>query len=126
MKKIAFIAFASMFFAFTMPNLPQIVKALNSGDADALSAFFDNKVEISILEKEGVFNKAAATDILRNFFKTHRTGSFTMIHRGSSKGKDSKYIIGNLAKGNTTYRVYVFIKIQEKRSVIQELRIEEE
>ena len=112
--------------ALSLPNLDSITKGLEQGDASAIAAFFKGQVEISILEEEGVYNKGVARQKLASFFKKHQVLSFEQVHKGTSKGKNAVYCIGNLVTVDQSFRVYVFLEAKGDQQLIQELRIDKE
>jgi len=116
-----FLIIAIPFFAFT-PSMDNISKALGKGDVETLSKFFDEDVEID----GDFFDKGEARDKVKKFFSKYPAKSFSMIHQGTSKGEDSKYFIGNLKAGTNTFRVYVYMKIDNNQPRIQELRFDRE
>ena len=127
MKNLMFLIF--LFPAFLVSanqGLDDISKAISKGDVEALSSYFDSNVEISILDEEDFYNKSQAKDVVKKFFTRNQPKSFNLVHKGSSKGKDSKYFIGNLTAGGNTYRVYVYMKVFNGKPLIQELRFDEE
>jgi len=113
-------------FAMVQPNLNGISKAISDGDAVALSQFFDANVEISILDDMDVYNKAEAVKTLKAFFAKNKPTSYSQMHKGTSKGADSQYSIGNMVTATNSYRVYVYLKVQGSKQLIQELRFDKE
>lgn len=107
-------------------NLAGISKALGDGDAAALGAYFDQSVEVAILEQEDFYSKSDAIEKVRNFFQTHQPRSFNQIHKGSSQSSDSQYCIGDLVTANAKYRVYIYMKNVGGKTLIQELRFNKE
>lgn len=107
-------------------NLSSISKALSAGDTSMLSSFFDEEITISILDKEGIFDKTEAIEMLKQFFGTNQPQSFVQMHQGQSKGQDSQYCIGNLKAGANTFRVYIYMKVNNNQYLIQELRFDRE
>ncbi len=126
MKLILFwLMFAPMnFLTEELPNIGVITKAINDGDANTLGQFFDETVEIAILDNEDMYSKAQAIAKVKTFFETAKPKSFKEMHQGTSKGQDSQYCIGNLTAGNGTYRVYIYMKVAGGKTVIQELRFD--
>ena len=106
-------------------DLDNINKAIAAGDANALAQYFDDVVEIAVLDEEDMYDKAEAKKVVADFFAKHKPTSFKMAHEGVSKNEDSKYTIGNLstADGNT-YRVYVYFSINGNAYRIQEIRFD--
>jgi hypothetical protein len=101
-----------------------IVLAFRAGNAEELTKHFYNNIELIVLEKEDVYSKTQAEQILRKFFTDHRPSSFDIIHEG---GKEtSRYAIGNLSTSSGNFRVSFLIKNQDGSQLIHQLRIEEE
>lgn len=111
-------------FAFAQTDMPQITQALNSGDIDALGTFFDDSIELSILEEEGIYNKAQALQKVRRFLSQSKVNSFTEVHQGASRSSDAQYVIGNIATAADTYRVYLYLSNNNGKTIIQELRFD--
>ncbi len=107
-------------------SLQQITQAISSGDANALGIYFDNSVEIAILDEGDVYSKGEAIQVVKKFFNQHSPKSFSQVHQGTSKGNDSQYCIGNLTSGSGTFRVYVYMKTNGGNYLIQELRFDKE
>ena len=99
---------------------------MNTGDADALGQYFDNSIELSVLDNEDIYNKTEAIQIVKTFFNQHKPKSFSQLHHGSSPASDSQYCIGNLVTADGTYRVYIYMKISGGTTVIQEIRFDKE
>ena len=106
--------------------LEQISIAIRSGDADKISEYFDTNVEITILDKEAVYSKAQAKQVLKDFFNKNKPKSFQIVHKGESKDA-AKYGIGTLiTTANKSFRTYIYIKQNNSKYYIQELRFEQE
>ena len=108
------------------PTLEAITSALNSGDADALSKYFADNVEISIQDKEQVYAKAKALDVVRSFFNSNKPKSFSQMHKGVSRENSDQYCIGNLVSANGNFRVYLYLKVSGSNLSIQEIRFDKE
>ena len=108
------------------PSLEAIAKALNAGDVDALSKYFADNVEISILDNEQQVSKAKATDTLRSFFNTSKPKSFSQVHQGTSRESSDQYCIGNLTASTGNYRVYLYLKVNGSNLQIQEIRMDKQ
>lgn len=125
MKTILGFLFITTSF-FNLPNLDSITQALSNGNVEVLSSYFDESVEIAVADEEDVYDKAEAKTILTNFFSSNKPSKFDQVHKGTSKGQDSVYCIGNLKTANKSYRVYVFLRVDNGKQFIQELRFDEE
>jgi len=98
--------------------------AFKAGNAEALSEFFNEDIELVILEEEDVYSRKQAEQIMRKFFTDHRPSAFKIIFEG---GKEtSRYAIGSLNTENGVFRIYLLIKEQDNQPLIHQLRIEEE
>ena len=109
-----------------LPNLDSITSALSQGNVEMLSTYFDESVEISVADEDDIYDKAEAKTILTDFFATNKPSKFDQVHKGTSKGQDSVYCIGNLNTAKKTYRVYVLLRVEGGKQFIQELRFDEE
>ncbi len=101
-----------------------IVLSFKAGNAEELAKHFHNNVELIILEKEDVYSKTQAEQIIRKFFSDHNPEAFKIIFEGGKE--NSQYAIGSLTAADTIYRVYILIKKQDGKPLIHQLRIEEE
>jgi uncharacterized protein YfaS (alpha-2-macroglobulin family) len=110
--------------AVTLPN--EIVQALNKGDAKVISKYFNSSVELIFSESRGVYAKAQAEQILKNFFNDNppanapANGKYSYRHLHTIPKDNTQYNIGELRTGKGMYRVCIFMKDQQ----IYEMRIE--
>jgi len=124
MKKLLFILLIAPSIAMVTPdNLSSISKAISNGDATTLSKYFDDKVEVSILDDENLYDKGQAKQALDAFFTKNKPQSYNQVHDGTSKGAGSKYTIGDLKANGNLYRVYVYMKVSGRDYTIQEISI---
>ena len=103
-----------------------ISNAIRSGDAKAVSKYFGNTVNMTIVSQEDMYSKVQAEQVLRDFFSKNTPKSFNIIHKGVSK-EGAKFAIGTLqtAQG-ASFRTYFFVKQSTAGEIIQELRFERE
>jgi hypothetical protein len=100
----------------------EIISSLKTGNSTKLASFFNQNVELVVLENESVCSKSQAEQVINDFFNKYPPQKFTIIHQGG-KG-DSNYAIGNLETQNGKFRVYFLIKTINQVSFIHQLRIE--
>lgn len=128
MKKLMFFALLTIGTMAMAPaekmQLSAITKAISSGNADALGNYFDSKVEVAVKDVEKTYSKTEAVKVVKDFFTKNKPTSFKQVHQGASKGQDSQYVIGNMTAQSGAYRVYVFMKMDGGKHVIQELRFD--
>jgi len=115
-------------FLFTVPAKSQIpdeiILSLKSGNAKALSEYFNQNVELVVPDSDNVYSKAQAQLIVSNFFSSHSPQSFSVIHQGGKEG--AQYVIGNLGTQKGTFRVYFLLKKSDGNDFIHQLRIEKQ
>ena len=107
--------------ALSLPD--EIVQGFVDGDAKVISKYFNTSVELIFSENQGVYSKAQAEQMLKNFFcnNASSSGKFTYKHLHSSTNRDNiQYYIGQLHTGKGSYRVTIHIKDQR----ITQMRIE--
>jgi hypothetical protein len=102
----------------------ELSRAMGQGNATAMSAWFHQSLEMTILEEEYECSKNQASRILESFFKDHKPTGFSVSFEGAKE--ESKYAIGTLTTSNGNFRVNMFfLNIDEKR-LIYYLSIEKE
>lgn len=129
MKNLLFLLLFAPFAAFANqgnPSLDAIAKALNSGDIESLSKYFADNVEISIADKEQLYPKAKAIEVIRDFFDVNKPKTFNPVHQGTSRENSDQYCIGNLTALNGNYRVYLYLKVNGANLTIQEMRFDKQ
>jgi hypothetical protein len=106
-------------------DLPaELTNAIGSGNATIISTYFNTTLEITILEKEGVYSKTQAEMIVKDFFVQHPPKQFSLLHQGGKES--SKFAIGNLVSGSQTFRVTIIFKTDGTELIINQFRIEYE
>lgn len=101
-----------------------LINALGQGDASAMSAWFHQSLEMSILEEEYETSRNQATRILESFFKSNKPTGFTVSFEGTKE--QSKYAIGTLSTSNGSFRVNLFFLDKDNKRLIYYLSIEKE
>ena len=107
-------------------SLSDITKALGAGNIEVLSGYFDENVEITILDKEDTYNRDQAIKIIQSFFQNYEPSIFSQVHAGISKNQDSQFCIGNLTTNKGVFRVYIYLRIGSSKSYISELKFNKE
>ena len=117
---------ASDFLPPDLLKVPFVAKSMDrirfTGDSKTLSEYFNQNVEMVVLENDNVYSKAQAQQIVSKFFSNNPPESFNVIHQGGKEG--AQYVIGNLVTGNGTFRVYFLLKKNAGKDYIHQLRIE--
>ena len=122
--KVALVFIALSSFCQFLSPFNDVVNCLQTGNVNSLSRYFDNTVEITLLDKTNSYSKSQAEVILKEFFFQNKVKSFHVIHQGSSQD-GSSFGIGNLATYNgQNLRTSFFLREKGDRMVLQELRFE--
>lgn len=99
-----------------------ISKYIAAGDAESLSAWFADNLEISLLSSTSNSSKNQATQILKFFFEKHKPRSFSINH--TAAGQNSKYALGSLSSGGESFMVTIFVSMCGQSYKIQQLKID--
>lgn len=99
-----------------------IAKYLGKGDAEKLSVWFDDNLEITIMSTTNDSSKNQAKQILKVFFDNHTPRSFEIRHTASRS--NSKYALGFLNAGGEVFEVTIFVSDCGGRYKIQQLKID--
>lgn len=125
--KLAFILFllgGLAQFSVAQSSVPAgIVSAIKSGDANKLSAYFSDNLQLAVGNKNDIYSKQQSVGIISDFFKSNQVINFNIIHQASSRDA-ANFVIGTLATNKGKYRVSILIRRSGNNSIIQQLRIE--
>ena len=99
-----------------------ISKYLAAGDADRLSAWFSDNLEVTILANSNDSSRNQARQILKSFFRSYTPRSFEITHKAGSSNK--KYALGTLTAGGEMFIVTIFVNYGDQDYRIQHLKIE--
>jgi Na+-transporting NADH:ubiquinone oxidoreductase subunit NqrC len=121
--------FFSIFFSFKNYSNTDILETIGlnirTANTAEISKYFDNRIQLEILDKTGSYTKSEAQDILSEFLKKHPVRNFSIIHKGKS-GKDAQFAIGKYETSNKSFRVYLFLKPTGQDLLLRELKFTEE
>jgi hypothetical protein len=129
-NKIVLLSLMLLFFTGTnayqenlqIPN--DIIVSLKSGNAKVLASYFNQNIELFILDDENVYSKAQAEQIVTGFFNRCQPEKFSIIHQGGKE--EAQYVIGNLITKQGTFRVYFLLKKNAGKDIIHQLRIDKQ
>lgn len=105
-------------------TLTGIEQSISRADAQALSKYFNEYVEVTINEKEETYPKAQAIFILKEFFSSNKIQSFHILHQGSSN--QNFYAIGEYKTSQGKYDANIFIKKIGTNFLVEQIRFEKE
>ncbi len=99
-------------------------EAIEKGNADNLTRYFFKTVEIELLGDENYYSQAQALQLLKSFFERNIPVKFSINHQGA---KDlTAFAIGTLQCRSGVYRISLFLKTDEGKTYIHQMRIEPE
>lgn len=118
------IASAIVLSSFGQNNsgIDEVIGALRSGNANELSRYFDDNVEVTLPVKSDSYSKAQAQLILKDFFANNDVRGFELKHKGDSPG--GHYCIGTLQTKSGNFRAHVFMKSKGDKELVKELRFQ--
>lgn len=122
---------AALFCATAVPAFSQdgsydvfvpIAKYLRQGNAEKLSAWFADNLEIEVLAPSSASSRSQARQILEAFFNSYTPRSFDITHTAGRS--HFKYALGSLNAGGEIFLVTIFVCRCEDEYSIQQLKIE--
>ena len=99
-----------------------ISKYLAQGDADKLSAWFSDNLEVTIFSDSNDSSRNQARQIMKSFFRSYTPRSFEITHKAGRS--NMKYALGTLNAGGEMFIVTIFVGYSESSYKIQHLKIE--
>ena len=99
-----------------------ISKYIEAGDADKLSAWFADNLEITIFTVTNDSSRSPARQILKTFFNSYTPQSFSLTHKAGRS--NMKYALGSLSAGGEIFIVTIFVSYKETSYKIQQIKIE--
>ena len=99
-----------------------IAKYMKKGDADRLSAWFADNLEITILSSTNDSSRNQARQIMKAFFNSYTPRTFTIDHKAGRS--NMKYALGILNAGGERFVVTIFVSCKHSSYEIQQLKIE--
>ena len=121
-SSIAFLILAS---AFKPSNgLDDVIGALRKGNAQELSRYVDDNIQISLPDKSDSYSRAQAAMVLKDFFTNNSVTGFEVQFKGENGG--SQFCVGKLQTKSGIYRTTVFMKTKEGKQLVKEIRFQSE
>ena len=124
------IAFSAVFASASLVSAQEsgydvfnpISKYLAKGDAERLSAWFSDNLEVTIFATSNDSSRNQARQILKSFFKSYTPRSFVINHKAGRP--NMKYALGTLNAGGEMFTVTIFVNFADMEYRIQQLKIE--
>ena len=99
-----------------------ISKYLSQGEAEKVSAWFSDNLEITIFSNTSDCSRNQACQLLKSFFKSYTPRSFEIVHKAGRT--NMKYALGTLTAGGEHFMVTIFVGYKDSSYKIQHLKIE--
>src|SRR5690606_23131518 len=109
-------------FAVEQSGIDGVIGALRAGNANELSKYFDDNVELTLPVKSNSYSKAQAQVIVRDFFTNNGVKGFDLKHKGDAPG--GHYAIGTLNTKSGQFRAHVFMKSKGNKEPVKEIRFQ--
>lgn len=99
-----------------------ISKYIVQANTEALSAWFADNLEMSVLSSSTTASRAQAKQIIKTFFETYTPRSFEITHTAGRA--NMKYVLANLNAGGQNFLVTIFVANKDDSYKIQQFKIE--
>ena len=99
-----------------------IAKYLTQGNAEALSAWFADNLDMTVLSKGGNSSRSQARQILKTFFEGYTPRDFQVTYTAGRS--NMKYALGTLNAGGENFLVTIFVSSKGDTYTIQQMKIE--
>ena len=99
-----------------------IAKYIRMGDAEKLSAWFADNLEVSIFTNTNDSSRNQAKQIIKSFFDSYTPRSFNINHTAGRS--NMKYALGSLNAGGEVFEVTIFVNYKDNNYKIQQIKIE--
>jgi hypothetical protein len=110
------------YFSFAGNCIDEIGRSIGKGNAEAVAAYFDDNLSLSLPGSQSIYSNAQAKMILADFFEKNSIKNVSIERSGNNN--DSKFAIGKLITSKGNYRIYLVVKQKERDCIIKELRLE--
>ncbi len=100
----------------------ELVNAFKAADANAVSMYFNDNVDMTVPRAEDLYTKAQAKGILADFFRRNPVRDFVVVHKGTKE--NAAFLIGNQITANGSFRVSIFTRKSGNKLLVYQLRIE--
>ncbi len=99
-----------------------IAKYIAMGDADRLSAWFYDNLEVTIFATSNDASRTQARQIMKSFFRSYTPRSFEISHQAGRA--NMKYALGTLNAGGEMFLVTIFVNFNGEAYRIQQIKVE--
>lgn len=102
------------------PTVDAVLKSIARGDANRLSQFFAERVELTLLDKRMVYSHQQARFVMADFFRKFPPTHFYTLHTGTSNS--TFYVLGRYQSQRGALEVNLFLKYDRGYFRITQMR----
>lgn len=99
-----------------------ISKYIEQGDAEKLSAWFSDNLEVTIFSNSNDSSRNQAKQIIKSFFRSYTPRTFKISHKAGRP--NMKYALGTLTAGGEMFLVTIFVGYKDSDYKIQQFKVE--
>ncbi len=120
----ALLVFSLFFVAPTQKEINETINNfIQQGKSNELSNYFDEKIELKVVDKENLFSKSQAEKIIEEFFRQFPPDNFTEIKNNTAK-QAKQFVSGRYTSGKFKFKISYLLKKVNDNFLITQLRIE--
>jgi Domain of unknown function (DUF4783) len=114
------LTFGNIFSTYKVPQA--IFNAIENGNSKKLASYFNQNIDLLIIDKSGVYNKGQAEILIKDFLEENNPNSFELIQQ--TEQINSSFAICNMKNENgEKFSIYILVQKFEGKSVITKLKI---
>lgn len=123
MKRILLLTGLALVFMSFNPQTDGIVQAFKSGSVEQVSPYFDDFVDLKLLDKDEVKNmgRNQATIMLKNFFAENQIKGFEKV--SEREIGNTMYMTGKLQNNGKGFNITIMLKQKNGKHQIITIRI---
>lgn len=99
-----------------------VTNAITAIDAQLLSQTFHNKIDLSLIDNQGIYSNSQAQYIISGFFKKNPILSYQIVSQNNTA--NSNFVVGIMHTANQKFKVCYLIKQENNTPKIYQFRIE--
>ena len=88
-------------------DMDPISNAVAMGNAELLTEYFAEEVELVVEEEEDIYTRQEAQEIIEKFFQKYPVSSYRILHNGESSSGEHTYMIGRYRSPEAVFRIYI-------------------